>query len=86
MNFEILAKAGVRQTEFAKMVGVSKIAVFKWTKGGGVDRRHSEKIGKLLAVIEGALQNNHLPIPEGTPNDERLKTIQKALVKQLRKE
>ena len=86
MDFTILAKAGVRQTEFGKLVGVSKIAVFKWTKGGGVDRRHSEKIGKLLAVIEGATQNGHLPIPEGTANADRLKTIQKALVKQLRKE
>lgn len=85
MDFTILEKAGVRQTEFAKLVGVSKIAVHKWTKGGGIDKRHSDKINKIMNAIEGATADGYLPIAPGTPHDERIKAIQKALVKHLRK-
>lgn len=85
MDFTVLAKAGVRQTEFAKLVGVSKIAVHKWTKGGGVDKRHADKIMKLLRTIGAAADSGYLPVNDGIPNDERIKAIQLALVKQLRK-
>ncbi len=85
MDFTILDKAGVRQTEFAKLVGVSKIAVHKWTKGGGVDKRHSDKISKMLTAIGGATFGGYLPIAPGTPNAERIKATQTALVKYLRK-
>ena len=86
MDFTILTNAGIRQTEFALFVGVSKIAVYKWTKGGGVDKRHAEKINKLLSTIKGATDDGMLPIPAGTPNDERVTAIKTALVKHLRKE
>ena len=84
MDFSILKRAGVSYQEFGDLCGVTKIAVFKWTKGGGVNKFLQPKVVKLLAAADQAIENNDLPLPVGTPRCDREKMIAQALVKQLR--
>lgn len=86
INFSILKQAGVSYEEFGALCNVSKIAVYKWTKGGGVDKRHSDKIAKLVKAVEKAVDNKLLPLQHGTARVERVQKITEALVKALRKE
>jgi len=84
MDLSILKQAGVSQNEFGRLCGVSKIAVFKWSKGGGVNRFLQPKVVKLLATITQAVETGALPLPPGTPRADREKMIAAALVNQLR--
>lgn len=86
INFEPLKQSGVSYEEFGKLCKVSKIAVYKWTKGGGVDSRHAARILKLVNALSAALDAGDLPLPPRTPRSAREKMIQQALVKQLRKD
>lgn len=80
-----LKAAGVSYAEFGALCKVSKVAVFKWSKGGGVDRRHAPKIASLVKAIADATAAGALPL-QRIPREERQKAIAQALVKQLRKD
>jgi DNA-binding XRE family transcriptional regulator len=84
-DFSVLAKAGLTQDDFAKLVGVSRVSVNMWMRGKV--KPHTlvhDKITKLLVSVEYAVDNGFLPLQERLARGERFSARKAALVAALK--
>lgn len=85
LDFTPLKRSGVSQTEFAAILGVSRITVNRWVSGAPTTPHFFHVISELLRQLQTAVDAGLLPGElEGlTPNtanlDTRKKVIQDAL-------
>lgn len=64
--FEILKPAKVSITDFAKIAGVSRVAVSQWVNGRmNPHRLHQAKIKLIINAMENAVAAKELPLPAG---------------------
>jgi len=87
IDFSVLERSKVRQAEFAELVGVSRATVNCWcnNRGMGVHHLRVQKVTKYLGAFEGALRDNDLPLKAGIHRLDRMETIRKILLTQLKK-
>lgn len=65
MDFSVIARAGLRQKDFADLVGVSRLTVVKWVNGQSRPNRFvAPRAKRVLLEIEQALVEGKLPLPE----------------------
>lgn len=81
MDFEIVKKAGINPTEFAKIMKTSRTTVYSWYRGGGIHAMVATRLNRVLGLIDAAVENGDLPLAE-IPREERLVAITRALKKQ----
>ena len=83
MNFDIVKKAGLTQTQFAGLVGVSRITVNTWLKGHFTPQvRLRARVRKALDLLSEAIETGVLPVPKDQAQKElqpRLNAIENAL-------
>lgn len=59
-----LRDAGLTDSDFARLLGVSRVTVYQWGKGTEPHRMIRDKYKETLDAIDRATQNGALPIPE----------------------
>lgn len=80
MDFRLLIKAGIRQGEFAKLVGVSRVTVNKWSLyAGGVSPAHADTVERTLNKIEAAIKADDLPLTQGLTQKHRMEKLRAIL-------
>lgn len=63
MQFDVIDKAGLTQTQFANLVGVSRVTVNTWVRGHMKPRRHIQpRVARALKLINEALEARRLPV------------------------
>ena len=76
MHFHVIEQAGLRQAEFGKLVKVSRVTVNNWVRGrGAVDRRHCDKVMRVLAAIQSALDAADFPLSKDLSKAERERQV-----------
>lgn len=66
MDFAVIARARLTQSEFAALAGVSRVTVNTWVKGAMNPHRFiSARVGGLLADIKLASETGYLPLDTG---------------------
>lgn len=65
MDFELIARAGLTQREFAEVAGVSRSTVNLWVSGKMNPHRYiSGHIDSVLSAIEARLHSGELPFTQ----------------------
>lgn len=89
MNESILdavRKAGLTVAEFALLCGVSRVAVYKWEKGGVVNPLRKPKVDKILDAIAGAVKAKDFPPSNSVRiKEDRAKEIMATVIRHLKK-
>lgn len=63
MNFNVLAKAGLTQTQFAEIVGVSRVTVNTWMSGKHRPAPHTRpRVAMALKQISAMVRDKQLPL------------------------
>ena len=64
MHFHILELAGVTQSQFAELLGVTRVTVNTWVKGrfSPLPKTRS-KVQAALAILSSAVDAGTLPVP-----------------------
>jgi len=76
MDFEVVKKAGLRQTEFAKLCGVSRVTANSWLRGKMKPHRLLQlSVAKRLDLIAEALIVGDLPLAKTVSRLERERRI-----------
>ena len=80
LDFSILRRARLTQSEFAHFANVSRVTVNNWIHGRlGVHDARIQKISKLLRAVELAVEAKAFPLAD-TPKDKRIEAIKKVLL------
>lgn len=61
LNFGVLQEAGITQTEFADLLGVTRITVNAWVRGGTPTGYLIPAVTQLLANIQQAVDSGLFP-------------------------
>lgn len=78
--FESVLSAGISQSEFALLMKVSRVSVNKWFTGKSKPRGlYDAKARGMIAVINKAVEQGLLPLPEGVSRKQRVTEIKAAL-------
>lgn len=86
IDFQPIEDAKVRQSEFAELLGVSRITVNSWVSGRfGVHEARAVKVKKYLAAIAAAVEDKRLPITELVEGEKRIDALRKILLQALKK-
>jgi transcriptional regulator with XRE-family HTH domain len=85
IDFEPLNVAGIRKTEFATMLGVSRVTVYKWLAGGNVHPLRYAKVKKYMDAIVGAIDDKKLPLDEKVTAVFRVDLVKRIILEQLKK-
>lgn len=80
----LLATAKVTNSDFARLVGVSRVTVYNWLKGGSAHRLVVHKLRKITEAIEDATKAGALPITE-RGQKKRAEMLKLIVVKHLRR-
>jgi DNA-binding XRE family transcriptional regulator len=85
MDFSIVSKAGISQTDFAKIIGVSRVSVCKWMTGKTKPHHlHNRRISQLLAAIELAVKDEDLPLPAGIESGQVVRRVKQIIVERIK--
>lgn len=85
LDFGPIDRAYITQTEFAKILGVSRVTVANWTRGTEPSPFHGRAAQQLLDKIDEAVEEGRLPgdlenmVPTERTIEERLGIIRNAL-------
>jgi len=80
LDFSVIARSGVTQREFGDLAGVARVTVNLWVRGKmGPHRYTRAKIAKVLSMMEDALANHDLPLPETTDGAVRPAALKQAI-------
>ena len=79
MDYRVIIKAGITQSEFGKLMGVSRVTANRWMRGHEPYRLVHDQIVDMLARIEEAVEDNKLPLPIKHDHAERYQAIREAL-------
>ena len=86
IDFTPLEQAGIKQDDFAALMGVSRGAANSWIKGrSGVHALRLPKVVKYLAAISTAVIDKELPLTKGMADDIRLAALRRIILAQLKK-
>lgn len=77
-DFTILKEAEVSQTEYGKIVGVSRVTVNKWVGGAPIGLVHAARAEAVLKLIAVGVKSGAFPFKAET--SDRLGEIKKKLV------
>lgn len=75
MDFTILDRSGMTKAEFAKLMRVSRVTVYKWAKGSNVRKSIEPRLKRALSLIGKAVKGGMLPLSDDVPREERLMKI-----------
>lgn len=76
--FEKIKKSGLSVDEYARIVGVSRVAVFNWKAGRTtVHPQVQPKIEKATTFLTRLLELKKLPLKEGLSREERKEKVLK---------
>ena len=82
MDFTPIKRAGLKQIEFAALVGVSRPTVNLWVRGKMHPNRYIQKhVKDTLAAVQAAVKNGDLPLPAHLGPDYRTAAIGEAVSK-----
>ena len=80
LDFSLIKAAGLTQGEFSSLAGVTRSTTSMWVTGRWNPNRYiQEHVQQLLDTIARAIDNDHLPLPSGTPKDQRPSRICQAI-------
>jgi transcriptional regulator with XRE-family HTH domain len=86
IDFSLLKTAGIKQSEFAELVGVSRAAVNAWCTGiGKIHPLRVARVAKFMVAIRLAVDDKALPLPSDVLSINRLAKIRETLLTQLKK-
>ena len=69
MDYSLITQARITQTEFARLVGVTRCTVSLWKNGHWNPHRYIRTtVERTLECIDDALHVGTLPLPPGTAN------------------
>lgn len=72
LDFTVVARAGLTQREFAALVGVSRVTTNLWVSGKmNPHRLIRARAVSTVAVLEKAILNAKLPLPQSIKATER---------------
>lgn len=78
MDFSIIKRAGLSQTQFGQLAGASRVTVNTWVRGGfsprAGNRAHVEKV---IRMLEQAVEAGTLPVPAKSHRDQVDEVLQK---------
>lgn len=78
--------AGLTVAEFASLCGVSRVAVYKWDKGGVVNPLRKPKVDKILGAIDSAVKAKDFPPSNSVRiKEDRAKEIMATVIRHLKK-
>jgi len=84
MDFTIVTKAGISQSDFAKIIGVSRVSVSKWMTGKAAPHHlHAKRIGQLVTAVHMATEAGDLPLPKGLDSNQVVRRVKQVLVTHL---
>jgi len=81
----VLEKTGVRATEFAKIIGVTPVMVYRWMDGAVAHQLRIDRLNKLIKPLLALADERALPLSDKLRGKKRLETIKSLIVKQLQK-
>lgn len=85
MDLTIISKAGLTQSQFAELVGVSRVTVNTWSQGRfRPQQRIRPRVIRALKLLEAAVENGTLPVKEDP--DAPIKARLEEIASQLRGE
>ena len=65
MDFTVIARGGLKQTEFSALVGVSRVTTNLWVRGKMSPHRFIKaKVAAVLAHLQSAIENGELPLQQ----------------------
>lgn len=76
----IVRKAGLSVDEFAKIVGVSRVAAFNWMATPPRSKPHPQlkpRVDKALEFFDGLIERKKLPLSKELSRTERREKVQK---------
>lgn len=84
MNFATIKAGGLRPSDVAKLLRISRVAVSLWFNGHSQPHRLIEmRVHRLEDAVRSALQSGDLPISRDVPRDERYEAKAAAVHKHL---
>lgn len=84
MDFTIVTKAGISQSDFARIINVSRVSVSKWMTGKGMPHQlHIKKIEQIVTAIKMATKAGDLPLPRGLDSKQVVRRVKQILVTHL---
>lgn len=80
MDFSLLARADVRQHEFADLCGVTRVTVNLWVQGKMAPHRFiKDNIETVMAGLAAAVESARLPLPPSIPKHQRMQALRDAV-------
>lgn len=70
LDFHIVKQSNIGITTFARLAGVSRLTVYRWTDGYSPSPDRKDKIRDLLGRIQAAVDRGDLPIRRGRATQE----------------
>lgn len=83
IDWSVLKQAKVTQHDFAKLIGVSRVTVNGWAKGGSFNPLRTAKVTKAIDAITSALESGVLPMATIKDDEQRLLALKKVIYDQL---
>lgn len=85
---QTIKRAGLIVEEFAKLAGVTRVAVYLWIKGNKINAIRVPRVEKLLAAIDAAVEAGELPMDGVSPRTKhgkefRMLQLKKIVIKHL---
>lgn len=81
MKLDIVDKAGVNKSEFARIMRTSRTTVHSWYNGGGVHSMAQSRLRRTLLLLELAVKARDLPLPDDIRRPDREAAIARILKK-----
>lgn len=76
LNWSVLQRAGVRQSDLATILKVSRVATNGWVRGRfSPNPRRGAVLVRLLAAMELAIADDQLPAMPGPQYEQQLRRI-----------
>ena len=84
MNFSALKTAGLRPSDVAKLLRISRVAASLWFNGHSQPHRLIEmRVHRLDDAVRSALHSGDLPVSRDVPKAERYDAVAAAVHKHL---
>ena len=72
MDFTVIQRGGLTQSEFATLAGVSRVTTNMWVTGKMAPHRFiKDRVATVLEALETAIKNDKLPLPKSIPRHNR---------------
>lgn len=84
ITFSVCIAAGVRPSDIARLLRISRVAASLWINGHSQPHRFIEKrVQRMLSAVSSALSSGDLPISRDVPRGERYDATVAVITKHL---